>query len=568
MAYIAASSLGLPEVKSVNPAAPAETVIAKLLSGDKRIDPLLDGPEFRFNTGSPVGTAVTVTYSFPDTMPTTYVGEDAKDWKTFNAEQRAATREILALLQKQVNITFQEVTESSDSTGTMRFSNNNQGVSAGYAIFPNSNQNPQDADTWIAIGYDTNVVKGAYAWTTLVHEIGHAVGLSHPGNYNAGEVKTSDAVGNYLGVKEDTFYNTIMSYRQSAQSINDTWFQPYDILALRYLYGTNAYATGDTVYKYTDASGLWVDNIIDDGGSDTIDLSALTVGAGLDLTPGAFSNVGKISSGENAQGNLTISFDAVIEKVIGTSLPDNILGNQANNTLTGGGGNDVLNGAAGTDTAVFSGKLSDYSINYNRALGTASITDKRTVGDGADSLKSIEKLQFSDKTFELINPPRTEPAVFAKSQSFLFDAAFYLLKNPDLVPTVNLTTAYDNFKAVGAAKGAAPNSWFDAVYYANKWADLKSLNLDAATLFAHYNLYGVWEGRSAGPVFDKYDGNRYLADNPDVAGYVDGNLKDFLGSRSNGAIAHFVIYGAAEGRVAYDTDGKPLDLAILIGVGP
>ena len=145
--------------------------------------------------------------------------------------------------------------------------------------------------------------------------------------------------------------------------------------------------------------------------------------------PGSAKIVKWFPRGENAQGNLTISFDAVIEKVIGTSLPDNILGNQANNTLTGGGGNDVLNGAAGTDTAVFSGKLSDYSINYNRALGTASITDKRTVGDGADSLKSIEKLQFSDKTFELINPPRTEPAVFAKSQSFLFDAAFYLLKS-------------------------------------------------------------------------------------------------------------------------------------------
>jgi len=75
----------------------------------------------------------------------------------------------------------------------------------------------------------------------------------------------------------------------------------------------------------------------------------------------------------------------------------------------------------------------------------------------------------------------------------------------------------------------------------------------------------VWEGRSAGRVFDLYDGNRYLTENPDVAAYVDAYVADFLGSRSNGAIAHYVIYGAAEGRIAYDFNGQPLDMAIVVG---
>ena len=43
-------------------------------------------------------------------------------------------------------------------------------------------------------------------------------------------------------------------------------------------------------------------------------------------------------------------------------------------------------------------------------------------------------------------------------------------------------------------------------------------------------------------------------------------MADFLGSRSNGAIAHYVIYGAAEGRVAYDTAGVAIEQAILVGV--
>ena len=253
--------------------------------------------------------------------------------------------------------------------------------------------------------------------------------------------------------------------------------------------------------------------------------------------------------------------------VPGSDFPSGITmtGSSSNESFYSGKGNDTIDGAGGTDTAIYTGKITDYFIKYNRALGTATITDHRVNADGTDSLKSIEKLQFADKTFDLLNPARTESAAFGKSQSFLFDPAYYLLKHPDLVPTVTLATAFDSYKTT-AAQGAAPNAWFDPVYYANRWADLKPLNLDAVTLFAHYNLYGVWEGRSAGPTFDKYDGTRYLKDNPDVAAYVDAYVADFLGSRSNGAIAHYVIYGAAEGRVAYDTAGVAIEQAILVGV--
>ena len=74
----------------------------------------------------------------------------------------------------------------------------------------------------------------------------------------------------------------------------------------------------------------------------------------------------------------------------------------------------------------------------------------------------------------------------------------------------------------------------------------------------------MWEGRSVGPRFDHFDGNRYLADNPDVAAYVDANLAGFLGSRTNGAIAHFIIYGANEQRVAYDTTGVLVDMGYVV----
>lgn len=159
---------------------------------------------------------------------------------------------------------------------------------------------------------------------------------------------------------------------------------------------------------------------------------------------------------------------------------------------------------------------------------------------------------------------RSVPAGPGKSPSFLFDPVFYLWASPELIPTVSLAGAYQNYLSAGAVAGKQPTSWFDATYYGNRWPDLAPLHLDDATLFSHYNLYGVWEGRSAGPKFDNFDGNRYLAENPDVAAYVDAYVADFLGSRTNGAIAHFVIYGANEQRIAHDTGGQTIDMGYIV----
>ena len=330
--------------------------------------------------------------------------------------------------------------------------------------------------------------------------------------------------------------------------------------------------SNDNTYYYTNefsetASDQSARNILaDTGGIDTINASAVTGNLVLKLEPSAVSTI----DGRT----LTLAAGTIIENAYGGDGSDSITGNNSanvlmgmrgNDTLFGGKGNDFIDGGLGTDTAVFDGNFTNYFISYNRALSTVTITDKRSNGNGVDSLKSVEKLQFADKIFDLNNPSFISTPTYGKTPSFLFDSAYYLLKNSDLIPTVSTSNAFDHYIKYGAAEGKSPNFWFDPVYYANKWSDLKPLNLDAATLFMHYNLYGVWEGRSAGSIFDRYDGNRYLKDNPDVAAYVDANVKDFLGSRVNGAIAHYIISGANESRTGYDSNGQAIDQVILIG---
>jgi len=224
---------------------------------------------------------------------------------------------------------------------------------------------------------------------------------------------------------------------------------------------------------------------------------------------------------------VTIAFGTWIERATGGGGDDRLIGNPLDNVLTGlagadvlvgGGGSDRLDGGTGNDLALFGGPIGRYAIALDRGARTATVTDTRsttlTDHEGTDTLLQVEQVQFGEQVFALFNPARTVAPQFAQSRTFLFDPAFYLLSNPSLASGLNLETAAAHYLSSGATQGLDPNTWFDPAYYANRWADLKDLNLDTATLFLHYNLYGVWEGRSAGPRFDRYDGQRYLTDNP------------------------------------------------------
>ena len=225
---------------------------------------------------------------------------------------------------------------------------------------------PDDSDVFIPpTAMDLTSNAGRFAWGSALHEFGHALGLAHPGDYNAGSGGTITYDAN-KGGPEDTVQFSIMSYFSPENfdpSINWTRGADhpqtpmiYDILAIQAYYGVDTTTRlGDTTYGFNSTAGRSVFDftqnpdpvltIWDAGGDhDRLDVSQYSNDQRIDLHEGSYSDVGgKIQ-------NIGIAFGVKIEEAIGGSGKDTLIGNQLNNYLDGGGGVDTLRGELGDDT--------------------------------------------------------------------------------------------------------------------------------------------------------------------------------------------------------------------------
>ncbi|MFC7477387.1 M10 family metallopeptidase [Dankookia sp. GCM10030260] len=241
-------------------------------------------------------------------------------------------------------------------------------------------------DVWFGTAYAGTAfdyrdpILGNYAYLTVLHELGHALGLKH-----AQEV--GGVAGTTVPAAQDSLEFTVMTYRSYVGGPTTGYtFEPWgapqgymmlDIAALQAMYGADfGTRSGDTTYGWNPATGeMSVDGagqgqpggnrvfitLWDGGGRDTYDLSNYAGGVSLDLVPGGVSvlaagQLARLGAKALARGNVFNALQhqgdarSLIEDAIGGAGNDTLRGNAAGNHLSGGAGNDSLAGLDGADT--------------------------------------------------------------------------------------------------------------------------------------------------------------------------------------------------------------------------
>lgn len=261
------------------------------------------------------GRSAFVTYSFDTIAPTYFQGAlpDAflGSFQAFTAAEQELARQALAAWADASGLVFLEVPAGQGDIrfGVYDFSLGPEDIEdySAFAYEPSVLNFPDGAVDY-AFGGDVFIDIGQADFDTLIHEIGHAIGLKHPF-----EGATT------LEPSLDDLAHTVMTYNPVGGPA--TALGSLDVQAVQFLYGGPA-TDGAHVSSWSWDSTRNVLTQIGTAGGDTM------AGVAVDDS---------------------ISAGAGDDYVFGRTGSDRIDGDEGADTVTGGEGSDTLNGGAGAD---------------------------------------------------------------------------------------------------------------------------------------------------------------------------------------------------------------------------
>lgn len=349
------------------------------------------------------------------------------NWFALKPSQATQFRNLAKEVNNYIQLSFIEVADGTNY-GDIRiaYTDSMSADTLGYAYLPTprimnrSEPSAVSGDIWLSPTlYNRSVLPGSDLHHILMHELGHALGLSHPFETNFPFPKTSP--------KFDHYQYSVMSYdwHPSHTGAYPVTFMPMDILALQYLYGVNLnHSPEDTIYQFNDI--INIQTIWDPNGYNTLDFSALNSAVKINMNDGTFSSAGFVVTTQNRTqegiNNLALAFGTKIHEVIGSQFDDVIMGNTLDNTVYLGKGDDMyiytsgqdyIDGEQGLNTIVLPGNFSDWQLVESNQPSFEYQLLHTDQFNQIITFSNISILQFDSETLELSTLPieNLEPTI-------------------------------------------------------------------------------------------------------------------------------------------------------------